>query len=91
MRAYIFKRENNNFDDIKKDHVIKRKFKTFIAWSQHLMIGTEDLDDKTDSYILLKFGEELVTSGLFKDFTPVPYVDYTPDPNRPEKFKNVYK
>ena len=91
MKTYIFKRESNNFDDIVTDPVIKSKFKTFITWTDHLMIGIELSDDKTDSYILLKFGEELVTSGLFKDFTPVPYVDYMPDPNRPEKFKNVYK
>jgi hypothetical protein len=91
MKLYIFKRENSKFDDMKKDPVIKKKFKTIMTWRDHIMLGTDQPNDETESYLLLKFGDELITKGLIPDLTPVPYVDYMPDPNRPEKFKNVYK
>ncbi len=91
MKLYIFKRENNKFDDLKNDPVIKKKFKTVLTWQHHIMLGTELPDDETESYLLLKYGEEMVTQGLIKDFSPIPYIDYMPDPDRPEKFKNVYK
>lgn len=90
MKLYIFKRETNDFTDMIKDPVIK-KFKTILTWQGYIMLGTELPDKKVESYLLLKYGEELVTKGLIPDLSPIPYVDYTPDPNRPEKFKNVYK
>lgn len=91
MKLYIFKREGGKFDDMKKDPVIKKKFKTVMTWADHFMLGAEYPDDEVESYLLLKYGDELITQGLIRDFSPVPYVDYMPDPNRPEKFKNVYK
>jgi hypothetical protein len=91
MKLYIFKRENDSFADMQKDPVIKKKFKTVVTWRDHIMLGTETPDDEVESYLLLKYGDELVTQGLIRDFSPIPYVDYIPDPNRPEKFKNVYK
>jgi hypothetical protein len=91
MKLYIFKRENNKFDDLKNDPVIKKKFKTVITWKGYVMLGAEIPDEEIESYMFLKYGEELVTQGLIKDLSPVPYVDYTPDPDRPAKFKNVYK
>lgn len=91
MKTYIFKRENNNFDDIINDDAVGSKFKTVLSWRDHLLIGTDHEDDEIDSYIILKYGSDLVTQGLIKDFSPVPYVDYMPDPNRPAKFKDIYK
>jgi hypothetical protein len=45
-----------------------------------------------ESYIMLRYGDDIKTwDHVRKDFSPVPYVDYIPDPKRPEKFKNVYK
>ena len=92
MKTYIFKRESNDFDDILADPAIKPKFKLVLSWENYLMIGTEMYveADEIDSYIMLKYGDEIVTD-LIKDFSPIPYVDYQPDPNRPKKFKNVYK
>lgn len=91
MKLYIFKREDGKFDDMINDPVIKKKFKTMITWKDHFMLGTENPSNEIESYLFLKFGDELITQGLIRDFSPVPYVDYQPDPNRPEKFKNVYK
>lgn len=91
MKLYIFKRENGNFDDMKNDGVIKKKFKTILTWKDHIMLGTERPEDEVESYLLLKYGDEMVTKGLIKDFSPIPYVDYQPAADRPEKFKNVYK
>jgi len=91
MKLYIFKREGGKFDDMKKDPVVKKKFKTVMTWTDHFMLGTEYPDNEVESYLLLKYGDELITQGLIRDFSPVPYVDYMPDPDRPEKFKNVYK
>jgi len=91
MKLYIFKRESGNFNDMKRDNVIKKHFKVFFSWRDHFMLGTETPDTEVDSYLLLKYGDELITKGLIRDFSPVPYVDYMPDPNRPPKFKDVYK
>lgn len=76
---------------MKRDPVIKKKFKCLFSWREHLMLGTEQADGETESYLFLKYGDELITEGLIRDFSPVPYIDYQPDPNRPAKFKDVYK
>jgi hypothetical protein len=93
MKTYIFKRESKNFDDILSDPSIKSVFKTKIFWKNELMICStygDEVSNMLDSYILLKYGEDL-TPSIIKDFTPIPYVDYYPDPKRPDIFKNVYK
>lgn len=91
MKIYIFKREGGDFSDILEDTNIMAEFKTVISWKDHLMIGSDySDDDEINSYIMLKHGDELVTD-LIKDHSPIPYVDYQPDPNRPAKFKDVYK
>ena len=92
MKTYIFKRESNDFDDILNDPTIKPEFRTVLSWQDHIMICTETYgdEDEINSYILLKYGDDLAKD-LIKDFSPKPYIDYQPDPNRPEKFKNVYK
>ncbi len=92
MKVYIFKKEDNDFSHILTDPTMKGKFKTKITWKEHLLLGVEkELSSEIESYIILKFGDELITNGLIRDFSPVPYVDYMPDPNRPAKFKDVYK
>jgi hypothetical protein len=77
MKYYTFRRESNNFTDILKDPSLKKKIYNKIKWDEHLMIGVDDIDDKIESYIFLKYGDELQTS-LFKDRTPTPGVDYIP-------------
>lgn len=77
MKYFIFFRENNNFDDILSDNVLKKIIDEIISWEQHIMIGMKDEHEEKISYITLKFGDEMV-SNITKDFTPVPHVDYVP-------------
>ena len=77
MKYYTFYRENNNFDDILNDAIIKKIIDEKIRWFQHLIIGMNDKHEQTFSYITLKYGDEIRNS-LTKDYSPKPNVDYTP-------------
>jgi hypothetical protein len=78
MKYYTFYRENNNFDDILSDNIVKKYAETKIKWYQHFMIGMKkDGNDQNFSMLTLKYGEDMVNN-LTKDFTPVAGVDYTP-------------
>jgi hypothetical protein len=79
MKYYIFFREDNKFDDILKDIILKKLIDQKISWYQHLMIGMIE-DEKTTSYITLKYGDEMVNE-VVKDHSPIPGVDYTPKRN----------
>ena len=85
MKHYTFYRENNKFDDILKDPAIKKLIYTKIHWNQYLRIGLYDIDDKLESYITLKYGDDIKPADI-KDFTPVPGVDYVPKKDK-TKFK----
>ncbi len=81
MKSFLFKRENNDFADILTDANIKKQVCATITFNQHLILGIqEDKElDKVSSYILLKYGEELVDfKNIVRDRAPVPYVDYKP-------------
>lgn len=81
MKYYTFYRENNNFDDIESDTIIKKYAEIKIKWYQYFMIGMmEDGNDQNFSMLTLKYGEDMVNN-LTKDFTPVAGVDYTPKRN----------
>lgn len=84
MKHYTFFRENNKFDDIIKDPNLAKAIDTKIQWFQHLMIGVNDNNEGTISYLTLKYGDDMVQD-LYKDFTPVPGVDY-----KPKKDKNLF-
>ena len=78
MKYYTFYRENNNFDDIQSDNIVKKFAETKIKWYQHFMIGMrKDGNDQNFSMLTLKYGEDMVNN-LTKDFTPIPGVDYIP-------------
>jgi len=80
MKFTTFYRESNNFDDILKDNVIKKKLSVRIFWEQHLCAGIANFDksnDKIFSYITLKFGDSIVDR-VCKDRTPISGVDYIP-------------
>ena len=77
MKYFTFYRENNNFDDILKDTVIKSSIKQVTKWKQHMMLGIAESNDSILSYITLKFGDNLV-SNLTKDFAPIIGIDYIP-------------
>lgn len=79
MKVYKFYRENNNFDDILKDPILKKVIDMNIRFPNHLIIGIEDTkkNEQTFSYLTLKYGDEMRQS-INKDFTPIPGVDYIP-------------
>jgi hypothetical protein len=78
MKYYTFRREDNKFDDIENDSIVKKFANTKIRWYQHLMIGMKkDGNDQNFSMLTLKYGEDMVNN-LTKDFTPIAGVDYTP-------------
>jgi membrane-bound acyltransferase YfiQ involved in biofilm formation len=78
MKYYTFFRENNNFDDIESDSIIKKFASTKLRWYQHFMIGMQKgNNDKNFSMLTLKYSEDMVNN-LIKDFTPVIGVDYVP-------------
>jgi hypothetical protein len=78
MKYYIFYRENNKFNDIESDNIVKKFAKHKIKWFQHFMIGMrKDGNDQNFSMLTLKYGEDMV-SNLTKDFTPIAGVDYAP-------------
>jgi hypothetical protein len=78
MKHYTFHRENDNFDDILKDPVIKKNICMILQWRYYLRIGLNDYNEKLSSYITLKYGDEMKNNCLVKDRTPVPFVDYQP-------------
>lgn len=92
MTTFIFYREDNKFDDILNDVNVKKHFKQKISFRRYLVLMSYHVPDETKSYMMLKYGDEMRTwDHIRKDNSPIPYKDYTPDPKRPEKFKNVYK
>jgi hypothetical protein len=57
-----------------------------------LILSGVKIPPEVQSYLMLKFSDDMITwDHIRKDNSPIPYVDYTPDSKRPEKFKNVYK
>jgi hypothetical protein len=77
MKYYTFYRENNNFDDILNDTIIKKIIDERLRWYQYLIIGMNEKHEQSFSYITLKYGDEMKQE-LVKDFTPIPGVDYIP-------------
>jgi hypothetical protein len=77
MKYYTFYRENNNFDDILNDTIIKKIIDEKLRWYQYLIIGMNDKHEQSFSYITLKYGDEMKQE-LVKDFTPIPGIDYIP-------------
>ncbi len=72
-----FYRESNNFNDIINDTVLKKDIHTKIQWLNHLMIGIKDDNEINQSYITLKYGDDIITD-ITKDYSPIINVDYTP-------------
>jgi len=85
MKYYTFYRENNNFDDILNDLIIKKIIDEKMRWFQHLIIGMNEKHEQTFSYITLKYGDEMKPA-LVRDFSPIPGIDYVP-----KRDANLYK
>ena len=76
MKYYTFYREDNKFDDILKDPVVKKNIKQSNKWYQHLELGFDVTTDAgTYSYIVVKYGDDIKTK-LTEDYSPVPNKDY---------------
>lgn len=78
MKYYTFNRESNNFDDILKDPVLKRKMPIKIKWDEHLMVGISEKEEQLLGYLILKYSDDMCNP-IEKDYTPIPNVDYVPE------------
>jgi len=88
MKYYTFYRENNNFDDILSDTNIKKIMSTKLSWYQYLMIGIDDGNERSLSYITLKYGDDMKPPDI-RDFTPVPGIDYIPKKDKTKYSKTI--
>lgn len=88
MKYYTFYREDNNFDDILKDTILKPIIDTKIKWYQHLLLGVTDKSEGTLSYLTLKYGDEIVQNS-HKDRTPIAGVDYIPKKDKTKFVKAI--
>lgn len=87
MKYLTFYRQDNDFNDILSDPIIKKVIYEKIKWNKYLMIKVSDKNEHTTSYITLKYGDDLKTS-INKDYTPIPGVDYMPKKDK-NKFRQV--
>lgn len=87
MKYYTFHRENDDFNDILKDSVIKPVLGTKLRWTEYLFIGINDENEGVLSYIALKYGDDLASS-THQDFTPIPGVDYIPKKDKTQFTKD---
>lgn len=78
MKTFVFHRENNNFDDVLNDKVIKPAIRERYRFDEHLIIRVDDRPEVL-AYLTLIFSEELMSmKDLVPDRTPKPYIDYAP-------------
>jgi len=78
MKTFVFKRENNNFDDVLGDKNIKKYVVEKYQFDEHLIIRVEDTPEAL-AYITLMFCDEMISmKDLVPDRTPIIDVDYTP-------------
>jgi hypothetical protein len=90
MKIYKFYRENDIFDDILNDPILKKVVDLKIQFPNFLIIGIneEKKNEQTFSYITLKYGDEMQQS-INKDFSPIPGIDYTPEKDISKYSKTV--
>ena len=73
----IFHRENNKFNDILTDPVIKKAIRTKISFYQHLILELDT--DKNTTYAMIKYGDDTINvSQIVNDLSPIPGKDYVP-------------
>lgn len=81
MKYYFFYTEDDNFQEILNDKIIKKNIVTKISYYQYLILGLDDnVPESTLSYMFVKYGEQLKpTTNIIPDRTPVANKDYRPD------------
>lgn len=85
MKYYIFYKEDNDFTEILIDQNLKKSFKFKITWNQYLMLGSYSITEEIQSYIVLKYGENLINNrNLFIDRKPIRNKDYIVNRNIPD-------
>lgn len=87
MKYYIFKRENNKFEDILKDNVIKPAIRHKISFKDHLILGFANEEDKIMSYMTIKYGDDMTSfTDIAPDRSPIMGKDYIPKKkSKPQK------
>lgn len=77
MKEFLIVRASNNFDDVLKDPNLKKKFSAIMQYNNSLLVQLDE-DDSIISYMLLKYGEDIVDlTGVIPDRTPIAGKDYT--------------
>lgn len=81
MKYYFFYAENNNFNDVLNDKIIKKHLSTRIAYYQYLILGfDESIPESILAYMFVKYGEQIKpTTNIIPDRKPIPNKDYKPD------------
>ncbi len=79
MKYYTFYNKDSDFTSLLKDPGLKKRILLKISWYEHMMIGIRQnkKNESIDSYIMLRYGDSLVTD-LIKDLSPKPGIDYYP-------------
>ncbi len=91
MNYYIFKTQGNDLSEMLRDKTLKPIFNFKMKFKDHIILGSYDqINEQLSSYITLKYGDMMVSkTNMFMDNKPKMHIDYTPDPNRPEKYKKL--
>lgn len=81
MKYFYLKKKDGNFNDVLSDSIIKKNILVKIILDGILILGfRESTGEGILSYFFLKYGEYVVNQEfIITDYTPKPYVDYTPD------------
>lgn len=81
MKYYFFYDENNDFENILNDKIIKKNIVTKISYYQYLILGfDDDVSEGNLSYMIVKYGEQIKpTKNIIPDRTPITNKDYRPN------------
>lgn len=81
MKYFLFYSENDDFENILNDKIIKKHLVAKISYYQYLILGFDDnIPEGNLSYMIVKFGEQIKpTTNIIPDRTPIANKDYRPD------------
>ena len=75
MKFFTFHRISNDFSDVLADPVLKKKYKTSISFTDHLILGIPAGTSGIESYIAVKYSDDLRPAAV-TDRSPVAGIDY---------------
>lgn len=81
MKYYFFYNENDDFQTVLNDKIIKKHLVTKISYYQYLILGFDDkIPEGNLSYMFVKYGEQIKSmSNIIPDRSPIANKDYRPD------------